>query len=116
MLRLETQSDSTLFCIPHRIQMMTSTVPSWLRGLWKRLLIETADRQRDAQTQVLYLQTSSFGDLRLPSDRSDLKQANFSSPTRDDVLALSKQQGFAGIAQFEQGQCQWVTAKIHRCS
>ncbi|MBD2067629.1 hypothetical protein H6F93_08805 [Leptolyngbya sp. FACHB-671] len=88
---------------------MTNAVPDWLRGLWKRLSIETADGQRDTQTQVFYLQTSScFGDLRLPSDRPDLKQANFSSLTRDDAFALSRQQGFAGIAQFDQGQCQWV--------
>jgi len=91
--------------------MAASTVPGWLRGLWQRLSIETADGQRDTETQVFYLQTSScFGDLRLPSDRPDLKlkQASFSSLTRDNALALSRQQGFAGIAQFEQGQCQWV--------
>lgn len=88
---------------------MASAVPDWLRGLWQRLSIETADGQRDAETQVFYLQTSScFGDLRLPGDRPDLKQASFSSLTRNDIFALSRQQGFAGIAQFEQGCCQWL--------
>jgi hypothetical protein len=84
-------------------------VPDWLTGLWKRLSIETADGQRDTETQVFYLQTSAcFGDLRVPIDRPDLKQANFSSLTQNDVFALTRQQGFAGIAQFEQEQCQWV--------
>ena len=88
--------------------MAASTVPGWLRGLWQRLSIETADGQRDTQTQVFYLQTSScFGDLRVPIDRPDLKHASFASLTQEDISALSKQQGFAGIAQFEQGQCQW---------
>lgn len=71
--------------------------------------IETPDGVRDTQTQVFYLQTSScFSDLRVPIDRPDLRAASFSSLTRNDVLTLSKQQGFAGITQFEQGQCQWL--------
>lgn len=89
--------------------MIASTVPDWLRGLWRRLSIETPDGQRDTQTQVFYLQTSScFADLRLPFDRPDLRQASFSSLTQAEIVALSRQQGFAGITQFEQGQCQWV--------
>lgn len=93
---------------------MENAVPDWLRGLWKRLLIETGDGQRDTETQVFYLQTPTcFGDLRIPADRPDLKQEKFSSLTQADVLALSRQQGFAGIAQFEQkgfeqGCCQWM--------
>jgi hypothetical protein len=89
--------------------MMASAVPDWLRGLWKRLSIETGDGQRDTETQVFYLQTSTcFGDLRIPIDRPDLTQASFSSLALADALALSRQQGFAGITQFEQGCCQWM--------
>lgn len=88
---------------------MPSTVPDWLRGLWKRVSIETPDGQRDTQTQVFYLQTSScFGDLRVPIDRPDLKHASFPGLTQKDVAALARQQGFAGITQFEQGQGQWL--------
>lgn len=88
---------------------MASTVYDWLRGLWRRVSIETADGERDTQTQVFYLQTSCcFGDLRVPIDRPGLKQSSFSSLTRNDIFALSKQQGFAGVAQFAQGQCQWM--------
>lgn len=88
---------------------MSSTVPNWLRGLWKRVSIETPDGARDTQTQVFYLQTSScFGDLRVPIDRPDLKHSSFTSLTQKDVAALTRQQRFAGITQFEQGQCQWL--------
>ncbi|MBW4467347.1 MAG: hypothetical protein KME07_18120 [Pegethrix bostrychoides GSE-TBD4-15B] len=93
---------------------MTSSVPDWLRGLWKRISIETADGQIGSQTQVFYLQTSAcFGDLRLPIDRPDLRQASFASLTSEEALALAQQQGFAGIAQFKQdqfkqGQCEWL--------
>jgi hypothetical protein len=78
---------------------MTNPVPDWLKGLWKRVSIETPEGARDTQTQVFYLQTSScFGDLRVPIDRPNLKVASFSSLTRNNVLALSRQQGFSGIA------------------
>jgi hypothetical protein len=89
--------------------MMRNPVPDWLLGVWTRLSIETADGQPDTETQVFYLQTPTcFGDLRIPGDRPDLRQANFSSLTQMEALALSQQQGFAGITQFEQGYCQWM--------
>ncbi|NJN85861.1 MAG: hypothetical protein HC881_05520 [Leptolyngbyaceae cyanobacterium SL_7_1] len=87
---------------------MTNAVPDWLMGLWQRVSIETADGARDTETEVFYLQTPTcFGDLRIPGDRPDLRQASFPSLTQETALALSQQQGFAGIAQFEQGYCQW---------
>lgn len=88
---------------------MVSAVPNWLMGLWKRLSIETVNGQRDTETQVFYLQTPTcFADLRIPIDRPDLKQENFSSLTEKDGLALCRQEGFAGIAAFDQGYCHWM--------
>lgn len=88
--------------------MVVSTVPDWLMGFWRRLSLET-ENKRDTETQVFYLQTPTcFGDLRIPSDRPELTQASFSSLTQEDILALSKQQGFSGITQFNQGYCHWV--------
>ncbi len=85
-----------------------STVPDWLKGLWKRLSIESADGH-DTQTQVFYLQTSAcFGDLRLPITRPELKQSSFAALTQAERVALAQQQGFAGIARFEQGHCKWM--------
>ncbi|WP_206602810.1 hypothetical protein [Leptolyngbya ohadii] len=87
-------------------------MPDWMRGLWRRLSIETEDGQRDTKTQVFYLQTSlCFGDLRIPGDRPDIDHSSFLSLTQAEALSLSQQQGFAGVVQFEWGnphRCQWV--------
>lgn len=92
---------------------MSNAVPDWMRGLWRRLSIETEEGQRDTDTQVFYLQTSlCFGDLRIPGNRPDLSRSSFSFLTPAEALLLAQQHGFAGIVQFDQGnpqsRCQWI--------
>jgi hypothetical protein len=87
---------------------MTSTIPTWLAGVWKRLSLETEDG-RDTTTQVIYLQTPScYGDLRIPVDRPELgDRTSLTDLTTAEILALSKQQGFSGIAIVNDNRCQW---------
>lgn len=84
-------------------------VPEQLTGVWRRLSIETENGQRDTTTQVIYLQTSShFADIRIPGDRPDLStKTTLAELPESEKIALSKQQGFAGITAVSDSICQW---------
>jgi hypothetical protein len=79
-----------------------------LAGVWQRRSIEK-DGQKDMTTQVIWLQTPKcFGDIRIPIDRPKFSSdTSWAELTESDALALSKQQGFAGVTQLEGSLCQW---------
>jgi len=88
--------------------MSDKSLPNWLTGVWRRLSIEI-DEGYDNTTQVIWLQTHCcFGDIRIPANRPNLS-GKFSLEELNDTekIALSKQQGFAGIATLEGSTCQW---------
>jgi hypothetical protein len=80
-----------------------------LVGVWRRRSIETEDGQKDTTTQVFWLQTHScFGDIRIPIDRNPcLGRSSLNELTEFEAIALSQQQGFAGITQVKGTTCQW---------
>ena len=92
------------------------TVPDWLTGVWQRRSIEE-NGIRDTTTQVTWIQTRSrFGDIRIPADRVVAGLANcfemedavrLVKMSDRNAIALSKQEGFAGVTQFTNGHCEW---------
>jgi hypothetical protein len=80
-----------------------------LVGVWRRRSIEMEDGQTDTTTQVFWLQTHScFGDIRIPLDRNScLGRSSLNELTEFEAIALSTQQGFAGITQVDGTTCQW---------
>jgi hypothetical protein len=80
-----------------------------LVGVWRRRSIETEDGQKDTTTQVFWLQTHScFGDIRIPIDRPQcLGRRSLGELTGEEVMNLSRQQGFGGITHVEASTCQW---------
>jgi hypothetical protein len=80
-----------------------------LVGVWRRRSIETEDGRKDTTTQVFWLQTHScFGDIRIPIDRPQgLAHRSLRELSKREAIALSHQQGFAGITQVEGNTCQW---------
>lgn len=80
-----------------------------LVGVWRRRSIEMEDGQKDTTTQVFWLQTHAcFGDIRIPIDRNPcLGRSSLNELSEIEAIALSKQQGFAGITQIEGTTCQW---------
>lgn len=89
--------------------MVDGTIPAWLTGVWQRLSFETEDGFRDTTTQVIYLQTPScYGDLRIPGDRPNVRdKTSVHDLTSAEMLALSEQQGFAGISVVRENVCRW---------
>lgn len=88
---------------------MTTPVPEWLRGLWRRRSIEYPDGRRDATTIVYWLQTeSAFADIRIPIDRPDLRtRTGFDALGEADFPALAGQAGFAGWTELDGDLCRW---------
>jgi len=97
--------------------MFQKSVPGWLVGVWRRLSIEdfSADGQinRDTTTQVLWLQTpSGFADIRVPANRPAVD--GFDALSEQTAIALSKQDGFAGITRSDGQTCEWHHAMDYR--
>ncbi|MBE9180277.1 hypothetical protein IQ268_17080 [Oculatella sp. LEGE 06141] len=87
--------------------MPDRTLPDWLTGVWRRLSIET-DGSKDTTTQVIWLQTHQcFGDIRIPADRPTNDRSSLADLTAFDAIALSDQQGFAGMTELQESTCQW---------
>jgi len=81
-------------------------VPNAYLGVWKRRLIQRRSGHTDSETVVYWLQTPRlFADLRIPGNPlSPLALAALSDAQH---LALSEQQGFAGVTQVDADICQW---------
>lgn len=89
--------------------MTSNNLPDWLTGVWRRLSIETEDGLQDTKSQVIWLQTHScFGDIRIPADRPNLgTKSSLAELTKLEMIALSKQQGFAGVTHLNGSTSQW---------
>jgi hypothetical protein len=90
------------------------SVPAAYRGVWRRTLLRDAQGREDRATRVFWMQTARLHvDIRVPADRPDVGGAtglDDDALTRDALIALARQQGFAGITQVERGEpevCTW---------
>jgi hypothetical protein len=92
---------------PHAASPAVTTVPAWLRGLWRRRSIAWPDGRLDDTTVVYWLQTASaFADIRIPAGRPGL--GDVASPFSDaQVRWLARQGGFAGWAELHGDRCRW---------
>jgi hypothetical protein len=92
-----------------RRETVSMPVPSWLTGVWRRLLIDYEDGSRDVSSHVLWLQTRSlYADIRIPRDRPGaLGRKNFSAFDDAELCGLARQQGFAGTIALAGDRCTW---------
>lgn len=83
-------------------------VPGAYVGLWRRTLLR-APGVEDTSTRVYWLQTSNWhADIRIPANRPMLAGSDgLSSLTLQEMQALARQQGFAGITEVEGELCRW---------
>ena len=84
-------------------------VPPEYIGVWKRTLLRTP-KVEDTTTRVYWMQTQSWhADIRVPADRPSGKgKLAFDQLTRDELFALTRQQGFAGTTVVEGDLCRWL--------
>lgn len=84
-------------------------LPAAYCGVWRRLSIIEPDGRVDRETLVLWLQTPRYHiDIRLPSDRPDLSGAGGPHDLiLTDLLALARQEGFAGGNEFAGDRLAW---------
>ncbi len=87
---------------------MRPTVSEDYVGLWRRTLLR-APGVEDTTTQVYWLQTSSWhADIRVPADRPVLSgRTGLAALNAQEMRALARQQGFAGITEVEADLCRW---------
>jgi hypothetical protein len=87
---------------------MRATVPEAYVGLWRRTLLRAPGKE-DTTTRVYWLQTSNWhADIRAPSDRPLLSDyTGLSALSAEEMRALARQQGFAGITEVEGEICRW---------
>jgi isopenicillin N synthase-like dioxygenase len=82
------------------------SAPPPLTGCWSRRLLLHEDGTRDTTTAVTWLQAgSSYVDLRQPADlprRLPQEQLD-----REGLLALARQEAFAGTTRFDGTRCTW---------
>jgi len=87
---------------------MRATVPEAYVGLWRRTLLRAPGKE-DTTTRVYWLQTSNWhADIRAPSDRPLLSDyTGLAALSVEEMHALARQQGFAGITEVEGEICRW---------
>lgn len=78
-------------------------------GAWQRDWISRHGGARDASVTVRYVQTPSvFGDLRIRGARPALAgAASFADLSDDQLVALAKQNGFAGYTTVDGANATW---------
>jgi len=91
------------------IDAITTMMPEAFLGVWKRKLLRTPEFEDTAST-VYWLQTRLWhGDIRVPVYRPPCTgKRSLAQCTRDEVLDLSTQQGFAGTTMVEGDTCRWL--------
>ena len=86
-----------------------SSVPAWTLGCFHRRSITFATGAEDSATRVIWIQSHGLtGDLRIPSNRPDLRhRTSLADCTQDECIALASCE--AGVAEtaFEDGQMHW---------
>jgi len=88
---------------------MPPAVPQACRGVWKRKLLRTPEFE-DSSSTVYWLQTSLWhGDIRIPVYRPPCKgRQSLAQCSREELLDLAAQQGFAGTTSVEGDTCRWL--------
>jgi len=84
------------------------TMPPAYLGVWQRRLLRTPTLE-DTTTTVLWLQTTGWhADIRIPVDRPHLRgRRSLVDLSREELLGLARQQGFAGWTRVEDDVCHW---------
>ena len=87
----------------------TPNVPDAYLGVWKRKLLRTPEFE-DTASSVYWMQTSLWhGDIRIPVYRPPCTgKHSLAQCTREELLDLSSQQGFAGTTAVEGDTCRWL--------
>ena len=80
-----------------------------VQGLWRRSLIHWPDGRRDVTTSVTWLQgPNDYADLRVPQQRPDFSGITaLNDLTREQMLFLASQEGFAGQLSFDGRFFEW---------
>jgi len=88
---------------------MPPAVPQAFRGVWKRKLLRTPAFE-DTSSTVYWLQTNLWhGDIRIPAYRPPCKgKQSLAQCSREELLDLAAQQGFAGTTSVEGDTCRWL--------
>lgn len=86
-----------------------ASAPMNLRGLWDREALSTPAGHRDETTRTLWLQTRrAYADIRVTADRPVRPRAkSFRDYSDQELIALAKTQGFAGVLDASGGVCFW---------
>jgi hypothetical protein len=94
---------------------MSDTLPPHYLGLWRRTLL-TAPGVYDHTTLVLWMQTAQWhADLRIPADRPPCQgRTSLHECSRDELLGLLRQEGFAGITHVRGNTCEWLRQLDYR--
>ncbi|HZP86636.1 MAG TPA: hypothetical protein VFB54_07425, partial [Burkholderiales bacterium] len=85
-------------------------VPERYVGLWQRLILQRDSVPADVASNVFWLQTRGWhADVRIPAARPDFSQVRgLSDCSRDQLLWLAQQEGFAGVTEVEGEVCTWL--------
>lgn len=84
--------------------------PESFIGYWRREFIRFPDGSTDQDTFVAWGQTGSlYVDLRIPRGRPIAAgRTSFDDFTREELLVIADQKGFAGHLEFDGDVCTWV--------
>lgn len=84
-------------------------VPDQYIGVWKRTLLRTPAIE-DTTSQVYWMQTQSWhADIRVSAGRPPcVGKSSLATLSRDELLGLSRQQGFSGTTLVEGDICRWL--------
>ncbi|WP_250537260.1 hypothetical protein [Caballeronia sp. AZ10_KS36] len=87
-------------------------VPDAYLGVWRRTLLRNAAGDEDRATRVYWLQSARVHvDLRVPANRRGFDGVTgVDALSRDALVELARQQGFAGFTQVDVGMpdiCTW---------
>lgn len=75
---------------------------------WRRTAIAAPDTAIDTTTEVQWLQAGAlYIDLRTPADMPAVTGTSLDTLTRDDMVAMCRQQAFAGLLAEDDGVWTW---------
>lgn len=86
------------------------SVPAAYVGLWQRLIVQRDAVAADVTSNAFWLQTRGLhADVRIPAGRPDFGVArSLTDLSREHLLWLAQQEGFAGITEVDGEVCSWL--------